>query len=150
MSELFRMARIKVELPAIFSFSTSIPIRITDLNYGGHVGNDTILSLIHEGRVQFLKQFGLEELKFAGVGLIMGDAAIEFKSELFHGDVVKVSVAATEFTKISFDLYYKLEKINGSTTEPVAFAKTGMICFDYSRKKVVAIPEGIPSKLGGA
>ncbi len=150
MSDLFRMARIKVELPESFSFSTSIPIRITDLNYGGHVGNDTIFSLIHEGRVQFLQQFGLEELRFAGVGLIMGDAAIEFKNELFHGDVVKVSVAATEFTKISFDLYYKLEKISGEKTEPVAFAKTGMICFDYSRKKIVAIPEGISSRLAGA
>jgi acyl-CoA thioester hydrolase len=149
LSDLFRMARIKVELPEKFSFSTSIPIRITDLNYGGHVGNDTILSLIHEGRVQFLQQFGLEELKFAGVGLIMGDAAIEFKNELFHGDIVKVSVAATEFTKISFDLYYKLEKINGDKTEPVAFAKTGMICFDYGRKKVVAIPEGVKEKITG-
>lgn len=143
------MARIKVELPGNFSFSTSISIRITDLNYGGHVGNDTILSLIHEGRVQFLGQFGLEELKFAGVGLIMGDVAIEFKNELFHGDVVKVSVAATEFTKVSFDLYYKLEKISGSATEPVAFAKTGMICFDYEKKKVVSIPAGIREKITG-
>ena len=140
------MARIKVELPSNFSFSTSITIRITDLNYGGHVGNDTILSLIHEGRVQFLKQFGLEELKFAGFGLIMGDAAIEFKNELFHGDVVQVWVTASDFTKISFDLYYKLEKTNGEKIEPVAYAKTGMICFDYSKKKVVAIPEGVKEK----
>ncbi len=134
------MARIKVELPSTFGFSTSIPIRITDLNYGGHVGNDTILTLIHEARVQFLKQYGLEELKFAGVGLIMGDAAIEFKNELFHSDVVKVWVTAADFTKISFDLYYKLENTTG---EPVAFVKTGMICFDYDRKKVVGIPEGV-------
>ena len=140
------MARIKVELPGKFSFSCTIPIRITDLNYGGHVGNDTILSLIHEGRVQFLKQFGLEELKFAGAGLIMGDVAIESKNELFHGDVIQVWVAAAEFTKISFDLFYKLEKING---EPVAFAKTGMICFDYGKKKVVSMPGGIKEKLSG-
>jgi len=137
------MARIKVELPEKFSFSTTIPIRITDLNYGGHVGNDTILSLIHEGRVQFLKQFGLEELKFGGVGLIMSDAAIEFKNELFHGDTVKVWVAVADFTRISFDLYYKLENING---EPVAHAKTGMVCFDYSKRKVVGIPEGVKDK----
>lgn len=140
------MARIKVALPEKFSFTATIPIRITDLNYGGHVGNDTILSLIHEGRVQFLKQFGLEELKFAGAGLIMGDVAIEFKNELFHGDVIKIQVAAAEFTKVSFDLFYKLEKING---DPVAFAKTGMICFDYDKKKVVAIPEGVKEKLSG-
>lgn len=138
------MARIKIELPATFSFSTSIPIRITDLNYGGHVGNDTILSLIHEGRVQFLKQYGLEELKFAGAGLIMGDVAIEFKSELFHGDIVKIWVTASEFTKVSFDLYYKLEKPTG---EAVAFAKTGMICFDYTNKKIVSIPAEVLTRM---
>jgi acyl-CoA thioester hydrolase len=140
------MARIKVELPEKFSFSCTIPIRITDLNYGGHVGNDTILSLIHEARVQFLGQFGLEELKFQGVGLIMSDVAIEFKNELFHGDVIQAWVAATEFTKVSFDLFYKLEKLNG---DPVAFAKTGMICFDYARKKVMPIPGGVKEKLSG-
>lgn len=138
------MARIKVELPEQFSFSTTVTIRITDLNYGGHVGNDTILSLIHEGRVRFLKQFGLEELKFAGVGLIMGDVAIEFKNESFHGDEIRIWVTAAEFTKVSFDLFYKLEKTSG---EPVAFAKTGMICFDYAKKKVVAIPGGIKEKM---
>ena len=47
------MARIKVELPELFTFNTTIPIRITDLNYGNHVGNDTILSMIHEACVQF-------------------------------------------------------------------------------------------------
>ena len=60
------MARIKIDLPDNFSFTTSIPIRITDVNYGGHVGNDTILSLIHEARMQFLKQLGYSELEFAG------------------------------------------------------------------------------------
>jgi acyl-CoA thioester hydrolase len=134
------MARIKITLPDSFAFSCDIPVRITDLNYGGHVGNDTILSLIHEARVQYLKKFGMQELDFAGVGLIMGDAAIEFKSESFHGDVIRVWVKAAEFTKVSFDLYYKLEKTSG---EAVAFAKTGMICFDYGKKKVVGIPDGV-------
>jgi len=34
------MQRIKIDLPEFFSFTTPIKIRITDLNYGGHVGND--------------------------------------------------------------------------------------------------------------
>ena len=57
------MARIKVELPEQFAFSTTIPVRITDLNYGKHVGNDTILSMIHEARVQYLRQLGYGELE---------------------------------------------------------------------------------------
>jgi acyl-CoA thioesterase FadM len=141
------MARIKVELPEHFSFSTTIPVRITDLNYGKHVGNDTILSMIHEARVQFLQQFGYGELDFAGVGLIMSDVAIEFKNELFYGDAVKVSVAAADFSKIAFDLYYKLEKTSGDTL--IAVAKTGMVCYDYNKRKVAAIPGEVVEKLIG-
>ena len=51
------MARVKLEVPSTFSFQTTIPIRITDVNYGGHVGNDSILSILHEIRIQFLKKF---------------------------------------------------------------------------------------------
>jgi len=141
------MARIKIDLPEQFSFSTTIPVRITDLNYGGHVGNDTILSLIHEARVQFLQQLGYGELELAGVGLIMSDVGIEFKQEVFYGQSVKVSVAAIDFTKISFDLYYKLETVTDSKTTLVATAKTGMICYDYSKKKIAAIPAEVREKL---
>ena len=141
------MARIKVELPEQFAFSTTIPVRITDLNYGKHVGNDTILSMIHEARVQYLKQLGYGELDLGGVGLIMNDVAIEFKSELFYGDEVIVSVAAGDLTKISFDLYYKLEKRSGNIAQLVAVAKTGMVCYDYSKKKVAAIPTEVVEKL---
>ena len=143
------MARIKVELPEHFTFTTTIPIRITDLNYGNHVGNDTILSMIHEARVQFLQQLGYGELNLAGVGLIMSDVAIEFKSELFYGDAVIASVVAGDLTKISFDLYYKLEKKSGDSTQLVAVAKTGMVCYDYSKKKVTAIPTEVVEKLKG-
>lgn len=142
------MARIKVDLPDQFSFSTIIPVRITDLNYGGHVGNDTVLSLIHEARVQFLQHYGYVELNMAGVGLIMSDVAIEFKQELFYGDQVKVAVTANDFSKVSFDLYYKLEKETDGKVVLVATAKTGMVCFDYTRKKVAAVPEEVKVKFG--
>lgn len=133
------MARIKLTLPSHFSFSTLIPIRITDLNYGNHVGNDSILSILHEARVQYLKSFDLAELHFAGVGLIMSDVGIEFKAEAFYGDVLKVYVTASEFSKIGFNLYYKL--VRGETEEIIALAKTGMLCFDYDKRKIVAVPE---------
>jgi len=141
------MARIKIDLPEKFSFTTSIPVRITDINYGDHVGNDTILSLLHEARVQFLKIFGYKELEFEGVGMIMSDVGIEFKNELFYGDVVIASVAVTGFTKISFELFYKLEKEKAGKKILVATAKTGMVCYDYDKKKIVAIPEKAVQKL---
>ena len=48
------MPKTRLLLPERFTFTVGIPVRITDLNYAGHVGNDFILSLIHEIRVQFV------------------------------------------------------------------------------------------------
>lgn len=141
------MARIKIQLPEKFAFTCSIPIRITDLNYGGHAGNDTILSLVHEARMQYLQSMGYTEMDLGGTGMIMADAAIEFKSELFYGDVVTVSVAAGNISHIGFDLYYKLEKQAGGKIIIVAKVKTGMVCYDYERKKIAAIPSAARVKL---
>ena len=139
------MARIKLSLPSSFSFYATIPIRITDVNYGNHLGNDAVLSLIHEARMQYLKSVGLTELEFAGVGLIMSDAAIEFKAEAFYGDVLKIYVTAADFSKMGFDLYYKLVRQKDETV--VAVAKTGMLCFDYSQRKITAVPTEAVEKL---
>ena len=137
------MARIKVELPESLSFVTLIPIRITDLNYGGHVGNDTILSLIHEARVQFLTQKGTRELGADGIGLIMSDVAIEFKAEVFYGETISVSVGVGEFARAGFELYYKLEKQVNGKEAMVAQAKTGIVCFNYELKKIASMPEAL-------
>jgi len=144
------MPRIKIDLPAHFPFTTLIPVRITDVNYGGHVGNDTVLSLLHEARMQYLHQYGYTELNLGGSGLIMSDVGIEFKNELFYGDTVKASVAIAEISKISFELYYKLEKEANGKSVVIATAKTGMVCFDYDKKKITAIPEEVKARLAAS
>ena len=141
------MARIKIDLPEQFHFSCEIPVRVTDINYGGHVGNDTILSIIHEARMQFFKHFGYTEMQFAGAGIILADVSIEFKSELFYGDTVIAYVAAGEFSKVSFDVFYKLEKKSGNKNVLIALGKTGVVCYDYENKKIAAVPEEVRNKL---
>src|SRR6185503_2866364 len=142
------MARIKIDLPEKFSFTTKIPVRITDINFGGHVGNDTILSLVHETRAQYFNYCGYDELNFAGVGTIMSDVAIEYKNQIYYGDEITASIAVGEITRVAFDLFYKLEKRSpGDKLIPVAFAKTWMVCYDYDQKKVVAIPQEAIKKI---
>lgn len=135
------MNRIKLDLPKHFSFHAIIPIRITDINYGGHVGNDTVLTLFHEARMQFLQHHLFSEMDFGGVGLIMRDAVIEFKKEIFYGDTVKVYVTLSNFSRAGFAVFYKMVKSNEETV--VALGKTGMICYDYESKKIVSVPESV-------
>ena len=141
------MSRIRIALPSSFSFTAKIPVRITDINYGNHVGNDALLSIIHEARMQFLTHHGFTELDCGGVGLIMSDVGIEFKKEVFYGDVLEVNVAATDFSSIGFDLYYQLLKTDQLI---VAAAKTGMICYNYSLKKITQVPAVVKEKLEGS
>ena len=144
------MARIKIDLPAKFSFTANIPVRITDVNFGGHVGNDTILSIVHEARAQFFTYYGYTELDFAGAGTIMSDVAIEYKNQTYYGDTILASVAVGEITKVAFDLFYKLEKRSAEgRLIPVALAKTWMVCYNYDQKKVIAIPEEAIQKIKG-
>jgi YbgC/YbaW family acyl-CoA thioester hydrolase len=141
------MERVKVNLPEAFAFSTLLTIRITDLNYGAHVGNDTFLSLIQEARQQFLMQYGYKELDVAGCALILADAAVEYKKELNYGDKIKISVAASGFDKYGFELYYKVEIVTASENILAGKAKTGMYCYDYEKKKLVPLPEEAKTKL---
>ena len=141
------MPRIKVTLPANFSHSVEIPVRITDLNYGAHLGNDALLGILHEARVQFLQHLGLLEINpITHIGFIMVDVAIEYKGEAFHGDVLHIQLAAADFTKYGFDLVYWVRNQDG---REIARAKTGLLGFDFNARKLLPLSEEVAARLGG-
>ncbi|MFZ1527393.1 MAG: thioesterase family protein [Ferruginibacter sp.] len=127
------MARIKLTPPGKILFRTKVPVRITDLNYGNHLGNDALVSILHEARVQWLKSGGFTELNAGGTGLIMADLAVEYKAEGFYGDELAVAIGVDDISKLSFDIYYTITNQQGKL---VAQAKTGIVCYDYEKKKV--------------
>jgi acyl-CoA thioester hydrolase len=132
------MARVEIPLPDTFAFSTEIPVRIGDLNYGGHVGNDSILSIVHEARVRFLGAHGWTEGDVAGAGIIMADAAIVYRAEGFHGMVLKVEIAVAGLRSRSCDLLHRITDV--ATGAEIARVKTGIVFFDYATRKVVSVP----------
>ena len=135
------MNRIRLQLPDGFRFYTEMTIRITDLNYGGHVGNDRFLSLIHDARQLFLESKGYTELSVEGHGLIMTDAVVEYKKELNHRDKVRIWVMASDFDKMGFDIFYRMEVWREEEWQLAGRVKTGMIGYDYSQKKKIQLSE---------
>lgn len=135
------MARIKLTMPPGIIAHISIPVRITDINYGNHLGNDALVSLIHESRMQWLIQNNYSELDIGGTSLIMSDLAVEYVSESFYGDILEVTLAAGEVSRAGFELYYQFQVTRNDAPFIIARAKTGMVCYDYSAKKVALLPE---------
>ncbi len=139
------MARVTIQLPETFLFSTKISVRVTDINYANHLGNDAILGMMHEARVQFLKSFSYTELDLGGVGIIMTDCAIQYKGEAFLGDQLEIKVAVSDPSRLGFDLVYQFTNIENKKL--IAIGKTGIVCFDYKLRKVSPLPDSVKEKL---
>lgn len=134
------MAKESLIIPDHFLFRVFIPVRITDLNYGNHLGNDSMAALLHEARVQWLQSMGYTELSVEGVSLIMAALQIYFKKEAFYGDVLSISLFWGEHSAAGFSLYYVVETIRNEETSLIAKAKTDMVFFRYDQRKVSAMP----------
>lgn len=140
------MTRIKIQLPQTKVFETSLNIRISDINYGNHLGNDSVLSLMHEARFRFYKSLGYtDELSIDGVGTIQVDTAIQYKGEGFHGDQVVAEIYLGDTTAKSMDLYYRLSIHDADKV--IALGKTGIAFYNYSQGKVSNMPASISQKL---
>jgi acyl-CoA thioester hydrolase len=131
-------------MPETYLFSTQIPIRITDLNYGNHLGNDALLSIIHEARVQFLSTYGYSEANVEGVGIMMADVVIIYKSQGFYGDVLTIQIGIDDISKKSCDFYYL---ITNQSEKVVALCKTAIVFYDYQLQKPALIPAKFLTKI---
>ena len=136
------MSRVKINFPEGKPLTTVLlPIRISDINYGNHLGNDSVLSLIHEARMRMLHTGNFTEMNIGGCGVIMADVMIAYKNEGFYGEMLTIKVFAAELGNSSFDLLYKITTLRNDSEETIADAKTGMVCFNYETRTVVGIPE---------
>lgn len=135
------MARVHVEMPDSFSFATELDVRITDLNYGRHLGNDSMLGLIHEARVRFLGHHGLTESDVDGKPLVLADVVIAYRAEAFAGDRLRFDVAIGDRGRVGCDLVYRVTRVGDGRL--VAEAKTGLVFLDPETRKPTALPPSI-------
>jgi len=141
------MARIKIEIPEKIHDRLRISVRITDVNYGNHMGNDALVGIIHEARVQWLDKMGYNEMNIEGASIIMSDLAVCYLSESFYGDQLDISIAIGELSTAGFELYYLIETIREEKKITIAKAKTGIVFYDYKAKKIVTIPDNFKSRI---
>lgn len=134
------MPRIRIDLPDRFAFSTTIPLLISHINYGNHLDNAQLLGIVSEARLRLLKSLGYTELDIEGVGIIVADAALQYRSEAFHGESMRVEMAASDFNAFGCDLVWRMSEAEGG--REVARGKTGIVFFDYRTRSKAPTPAG--------
>ena len=92
------LACVKLTLPDAWQLTPLVTVRIGDINYGGHLGNDAVLSLVHEVRLYIIfKSLGYSEIDIRR-RIVLADAVVVKCAEAFHGDALRVRVGLGDLT----------------------------------------------------
>lgn len=135
------MSRVSIALPETFQFTTELPVLISQVNSGNHLGNDALISLMNETRVRFTRRQGFLENDVArGLTMVNADLAVLYQSEAHYGEVLVVSIAAVNFHRCGYDFVYRLtDKDSGRA---IAQGKTAHILIDAEARKPISEPPG--------
>ena len=88
-------------------YSVSLPINIEHINYGSHLGYDSLLSILHEARMRWLKEINpkITEINMQDdIGWIVSKLNVSYKSEGSHGDNLTIDFSVKNQTKLGFIL----------------------------------------------
>tara|TARA_B100000212_G_scaffold337228_1_gene311733 strand:- start:13970 stop:14389 length:420 start_codon:yes stop_codon:yes gene_type:complete len=124
-------------------FSTIIPFRITDHNYGDHVANNVFVEYLHEGRVQFLSSLGYTEQDVEGVSLILSELWVKYVNQAFYPDKLKLEMSATSFRGTRFDLLYRGFD---QAEDLLVLARTEMAAINGETGKPIRMPEAFAER----
>lgn len=139
------MARINIELPERFTYSTEIQLLSLHINKGGHLDNAMLISLASETRMRYWDSLIHDIPELEHIRGMVGDNVAIYKSEAFLGETMVIEQAARHFHKYGFDFVWRVsDKASG---REVARGKTGTLCFDFNTRKLVLPPEKLLQRL---
>lgn len=139
------MARLQLSFPEDqFYYSTPMSVRVTDINAGNHLGNDSMISMISEARARFLFEFGVAETERNGTGIIVTDLATTYRAEAHARDQLLFEVGVMDFNKYGGDIIFRITRPRDRKL--IAMAKSGFVFFNYKTSEVVVMPEEFRGK----
>lgn len=140
------MPRVKLQEQPQYEFRYEVTLQPRDINYGGHLGNDALVTLIGEARANLLKTLGCSEgeLGDGRTAIIMADLVVNYRAEAFLFDVLCIDTHVGELSRHGFRLFHRVTRDN----TVIALAETGLMAFDYRQRTIAPVPDTFIRALG--
>ena len=140
------MARVKLTPLDHYQNIYETTVEVTDINYGNHLGNDALVGIIHRARVHFLHWLGASEndLGDGKTGILLADLIVNYREESFLFDKLSVESSIGEVRSKGFRMFHKITAEQGRL---IALVETGLVAFNYQKRKVARVPESFVSKI---
>ena len=133
------MPKVKLTKKDNYEFEYKVTLQVTDINYGGHLGNDALVGIIHEARVNLLTTLGCSEFDLGDgkTGIILSDLGVNYLGEGFMLDEIIVYSNVDEISNASFRIFHHITKKD----KTIALAETGIIAFNYNERYIAEVPQ---------
>lgn len=143
------MERVKLDFPeADLRHQHPLTVRITDMNYGRHLGHDAVISLLHEARAQALQALGLSEADMGGYPSVAADIAVQYQAEARFPDALVIDTAIPAPTGKAVTVYHRIRR--EADARVVATARINMMLIDLETGRPVAVPGEVCERLSGS
>ena len=133
------MPRIRLVEQQSYEFHYKLAVRPQDVNYSGHVGNDSLVSLVGAARAYAFHCLGLSELNLGdnSTGMIMTDLTVNYRSEAFLFDELLVDTHFGEPARAAFRMFHRVRR----DATVIALMESGFVAYSYPLRKIAPIPQ---------
>ncbi|WP_163577490.1 acyl-CoA thioesterase [Halomonas faecis] len=136
------MERIRLDFPdAAIIHRQALAVRITDMNYGRHLGHDALVSLLHEARVAALASLGLAEWDLGGCASVVADLAVQYQAEARWPDALVAETAVRPPEGKALTVYQRLRREDDDRV--VATARLNLVLLDPVSGRPTAVPASV-------
>lgn len=140
------MERVKLDFPAeAIIHRHPLTVRITDMNYGRHLGHDALVSLLHEARVQAFAALDLPEWDLHGYPSIVADLAVQYQSEARWPEALVIETAVPEPQGKALTVYQRV--LTSDEKRIVATARVNQLLIDMKAGQPVEVPAPVKQAL---
>ncbi len=120
-------------------FVTPVPVRWSDIDMYQHVNHATMVTILEEARVPFLRDAFAVDI--ATTGLLIADVRVSYKGQLRLIDSpLQVNIWVQRLRAVDFTLGYEVRSVSAeSTSKPAVIAETQLAAFHVDEQRLVRL-----------
>ena len=127
--------------------SFKMEVRFVDIDVMGHVNNAVYLNYFEQGRMHFFRAMIGKEWDWINSGILLARNEIDYISSALLSDDLYVKVWCSNIGNKSLEFSYEVFALENEKEIIRAKGKSILVCFDYSKKITIPVPEDWRKKL---
>jgi acyl-CoA thioesterase FadM len=139
------MAIIRLKQQQSYRFEYTATLGVGHINYGKHLGNDALVTLLHDARLVLFKGLGATELDLGDgqTGTIMNELAVNYRAE---GKLLDEVTVHSDFSRIK-TASFQMNHLVTRGDDIIAVAEVGLVTYNYDEASISPIPENFRARI---